>query len=63
LWAKLTIKLGPEQLTPADRELLGRTMSDFDYSFGLADSQAHRQQADPHSNWSLSDRRHESLDG
>jgi arylsulfatase A-like enzyme len=27
---KLTIKLGPEQLTPADRELLGRTMSDFD---------------------------------
>jgi ATP-dependent helicase/nuclease subunit B len=49
LWAKLTIKLGPEQLTPADRELLGRTMSDFDYSFGLADSQAHRRQADPHS--------------
>jgi hypothetical protein len=24
-------------------------MSDFDYSFGLADSQAHRRQADPHS--------------
>jgi hypothetical protein len=27
---KLTIKLRPEQLTPEDRELLGRTVRDFD---------------------------------
>ena len=27
---KLTIKVGPEQLTPEDRELLGRTIRDFD---------------------------------
>jgi hypothetical protein len=27
---KLTIKVGPEQLTPEDRELLGRTTRDFD---------------------------------
>jgi arylsulfatase len=27
---KLTIKVGPEQLTPEDRELLGRTIRHFD---------------------------------
>jgi hypothetical protein len=27
---KVTIKLGPEQLTPEDREVLGRTIRDFD---------------------------------
>jgi hypothetical protein len=27
---KLTIKVEPEQLTPEDRELLGRTSRDFD---------------------------------
>ena len=27
---KVTIKLGPEQLTPEDMELLGRTIRDFD---------------------------------